>query len=242
MPQKKALGKAVDVLLAGYKSKITGFGINEFLETGVDPFRFTTNVSIWGLKSAIRKEIEHKIEMTLENLVGDFHENYLGNVFHVPTNTRWVMIPEGDIPGIDIANHESKIYLQIKSKHNSMNSSSSKKLAQELGDLAEKLPEATVGCAWVVATQKRKAIGENTIAEVGVCYKGNKVYEYITGEKDELNKVLEELLVQIPNKTRGTNFDELLNAAAERVTTSLVQLAEKSKKSPIEVVTSRSID
>lgn len=242
MPQKKALEKAVDALISGYKNKITNFGIEEFLDTGVDPFRFTANVSIWGLQQAIRKEIEHKIEMTLENLVGDFHENYLGNATHIPTNTKWEKIPEGLIPGIDIANRESKIYLQIKSKHNSMNSSSSKKLAQELGELTEEIQGATVGCGWVVATQKRKAIGENAIAEVGVCYKGKMVYEVVTGEKDELTKVLDELLIQIPKKTRGINFDELLDKAAENVVKSLTKMATKAKKTPIEFVTSRSID
>lgn len=242
MPQEQALEKAVDTLISGYKNKITGFGISEFLETGVDPFRFTVNVSIWGLKAAIRKEIEHQIEMTLENLVGDFHENYLGNTRHIPTNTKWKMIPEGNMPGIDIANYEQKIYLQIKSKHNSMNSSSSKKLAQELGELAETIPDATVGCVWVVATQRKKAIGENLISEVGVCYKGNKVYEIITGEEGELNKVLEALLVLIPNKIGETNFDDLLDTAAERVSTALIQLAAASNKTPIQVVTSKSID
>ena len=242
MPQTQALEKAVDTLVSGYKNKITGFGIAEFLETGVDPFRFTVNVSMWGLKQAIRKEIEHKIEMTLENLVGDFHENYLGNVKHIPSNTSWKLIPEGKILGIDIVNEEQKFYLQIKSKHNSMNSSSSKKLAQELKELAEQKQGATVGCVWVVATQRKKAIGENLISEVGVCYKGNKVYEVITGEKDELNKVLEELLVLIPKKIAGIDFDKLLDSASERVSTALVKLAETSKRTPIQVVTSKSID
>ena len=94
----------------------------------------------------------------------------------------------------------------------------------------------------MVATQRKKAIGENLISEVGVCYKGNKVYEVITGEKDELNKVLEELLVLIPKKIAGIDFDKLLDSASERVSTALVKLAETSKRTPIQVVTSKSID
>ncbi len=179
MAQEQVLQQALEKLINGYRSKIDGFSVEDFLKTGVDPFRFTVNVSIWGLKLAVRKEIEHKVEMALENLVGDFHENYLGNATHNPSNSQWEKIPEGEIPGIDIANKDRKIYLQIKSKHNSMNSSSAAKLAQELKETSDLYPGAVVGCIWVVATQRRKAIGENKISGVASCYKGNKSYEAI---------------------------------------------------------------
>ena len=198
MVQKIVLQKALEKLINGYKSKIDGFSIDDFLKTGVDPFRFTVNVSIWGLKEAVRKEIEHKIEMALENLVGDFHEDYLGNANHNPSNSKWGKVAEGSIPGIDIANRSEKIYLQIKSKHNSMNSSSAARLAQELEETSDMYPDAIVGCIWIVATQGRKAIGENKISEVATCYKGNKSYELVTGEPDELDSVLLESLVLIP--------------------------------------------
>lgn len=242
MSQKRVLDEAVEKLIYGYKNKIEGFGIDDFLKTGVDPFRFTVNVSIWGLKESIRKEIEHKVEMALENLIGDFHENYLGNVTHSPSQTKWKKIQEGAIPGIDIVNENLKVYLQIKSKHNSMNSSSAKRLAQELKEVSNQNPNVTVGCSWVVATQQRKAIGENIVAEVAACYKGNKSYKVVTGEENELDNVLAELLNIIPEKIKAINFEELLDSAALRVANSLEEMAKASGKTAINIVTEKSIN
>jgi len=254
MAQSQVLQQALETLIHAYRNKIDGFCVDDFLKTGVDPFRFTINVSVWGLKQAVKKEIEHKIEMALENLVGDFHENYLGNATHTPSATKWEKIPEGQIPGIDIAN--KKIYLQIKSKHNSMNSSSSAKLADELQETSELYPDAVVGCIWVVATQGRKAIGENKIAEVANCYKGNKSYELVTGEKGELNSVLYESLESIPTilesldlgsyedndgNTHKKDFTMLLDEAAERVANSLLEKAQQANKTPVDIVTEKSI-
>ena len=243
MPQENALEAAVDSLISGHITKITTFGLDEFLKTGVDPFRFTINVSIWGLKEAVRKEIEHKVEMSLENLVGDFHENYLGNVAHVPTGKKWSQIPEGKLPGVDIANRELDIYLQIKSKHNSMNSSSSKNLAKELGGLKAQEPQAIVGCAWVVATQKKRAIGENAISDIGgLCLMGNKSYEYVTGEPGEVGKVLEKMLELIPSKIEKVKFSALLDAAAGRVVTDLAKRAHEMQMTPVQLIARVSID
>ncbi len=257
MVQKVVLKAALENLISGYRNKIDGFDIKDFLKTGVDPFRFTVNVSIWGLQQAIRKEIEHKVEMALENLIGDFHEDYLGNSIHVPTNTRWEKVSEGSIPGIDIANKQREVYLQIKSKHNSMNSSSSKKLSEELQQTLEIHPESEVGCIWVVATQNRKAIGESIIAQVANCYKGNQAYEVVTGEQGELKNVLTEILSIIPpivnkidfghyetetGETLKKDFSVVLDESANRVAESLKEMAAEAGKSPIEIVTDKSID
>ena len=256
MSQEIVLKEALIKLINAYRNKIDGFNVDDFLKTGVDPFRFTVNVSIWGLTLAVRKEIEHKVEMALENLIGDFHEDYLGNATHLPTNTNWEKVPEGSIPGIDIANKDNEVYFQIKSKHNSMNSSSSKKLAEELEETSQLYPNAEVGCLWVVATQSRKAIGENKVAEVASCYKGNKSYEVVTGTDGELNSVLSQTLTSIPgilknidfgtykneaNKDIKKDFPKILDDAAQRVTRSLIEMAKESGTSEIEIITNNSI-
>ncbi len=257
MSQEAILREALEKLLNGYKNKIDGFSVEDFLKTGVDPFRFTVNTSIWGLKKAIRKEVEHKVEMALENLTGDFHEDYLGNSTHAPTNTKWKKVPEGSIPGIDIGNEGLNIYLQIKSKHNSMNSSSASRLAQELQETAETFEGSSVGCAWIVAKQGRKAIGENAIAEVAECFKGKKAYAVVTGDEDELDNVLERSQEIIPEIVRSmglsvngdsqdeqskNSFEALLDEAAEKVSASLEKMAVESNSTPIAIVTRESID
>lgn len=217
MSQEPALQEALTKLIDGYKNKIEGFNYEEFMKTGVDPFRFTVNVSIWGLENAVKKEIEHKVEMTLENLVGDFHEDYLGSTTHLPTGTQWKKIPEGSIPGIDIANDELQAHYQIKSKHNSMNSSSAKKLAEELIETSKQYPESDVGCLWVVAKQERRAIGENVIAEESSCYKGKQSYKAVTGVSDELDSTLATMLESAPKVLSSIEFKTLDDAKAQNI-------------------------
>ena len=98
-------------LVERYNRKLDTFDATQSLKLGVDPFRFAFNVTNLGTLRAIEEEIEHKLEMHLENCIGDFHEDYLGNITHAPSDSKWERIPQGEIPGIDIANRTLSIYL-----------------------------------------------------------------------------------------------------------------------------------
>ena len=233
MVQKDVLEKAVRRLLKGYRDKIKGYSIDDFLKADVDPFRFGFNVELWGLEHAVRKEIEHKVEMSLEDLFGDFHENYLGNARHIPSNTKWKKLPEGTVEGIDIINEKNDWNLQIKSKHNSMNSSSAKKLAEQLKKLSGVRPEGIFGCGWVIAGPKRKCIGESGIAKVAKVYKGKELYHFVTGNINDMNKVLEVFPRILKDAKKEMDFDGLIKQATERV---LNELEKRAKARNLTVV------
>ena len=242
MPDKTALDSAVSTLVGSYTRKLMEFNTSEFLRTGVDPFRFTFNVSVWGLERAIQKEIEHKLEMALENAVGQFHEDYLGNTTRAPKGTKWRRVPAGQIPGADIANEEDQIYLQVKSKHNSMNSSSSARLAQELEELKSKKPRATVGCAWVIATSSKSCIGEKLIRAVGKVLKGKEVYEYVTGKKGEMDAVLQLLPDALQEAAEEEDLVARLANVARTIAADLQRKAGKSDEEVIAYICSQSVD
>lgn len=244
MPQERALKKAIKKLLLGYKEKITGFSANDFLKTGVDPFRFSINVSLYDLKKSIRKEIEHKLEMALENLVGAFHEDYLGNCTNIPSDAKWEKVPEGQISGVDLKNENLRCYLQVKSKHNSMNSSSSTRLAQQLRNLSDSIPGAIVGCAWIIAWQDKKCIGENKIDEVGIVLKGKNTYKYITGNENEMDEVVSDLPTVIEDLCNefDINFEGLLDTGTDRVLSELENLAYRHDCTVTEYMYKRSVD
>jgi len=84
----------------------------------------------------------------LEDPFGDFHEDYLANARHTSSNTKWKKMPEGTVKGMHacMTNEKYGWNLQIKSKYNSMNSSSAKKLAEQLEKMSEKRPEGIFGC------------------------------------------------------------------------------------------------
>jgi len=80
MAQKRPLRKAVKTLFSNFTEYLKNYSIKDFLKSGVDPFRFKFNVAILGSEEeAVKKEVKHKLEMKLENMFGDFHENYLSN-------------------------------------------------------------------------------------------------------------------------------------------------------------------
>jgi len=241
MVQYDALNAAASFLIYSYKKKILDYNVSDFLKTGVDPFRFSVNCAAYGERESVKKEIEHKMEMALENLIGDFHENYLGSCFS-EDGSRWHKVPEGHIPGIDIANESRGIYLQLKSKHNSMNSSSSSKLAQELGALASEYPHNTYGCAWVVATSGRKAIGENKILEVANCYKGSESYSIVTGNKHEIFEVISELRNIVQREMSNVNISRLVDSVVDRVYSSLIENANYNNQSISDYIAMLSID
>ena len=236
MPQDIALKAAVRILLSGYKEKIANFSYNDFLKTGVDPFRFKMNCSIFGLKNSIRKEIEHKLEMALENLIGDFHENYLGNCIHLPSNSKWEKVPNGVLPGVDIKNSKLNCFLQIKSKHNSMNSSSSAKLAEQIKELIKRDPGINAGCAWIIAWKDKNCIGEKEVKKVGIALKGKSSYAYVTGNDKKMDEVLAALPTTI-NKIKselGIDVEGLIDKATNRI---LEDLTREAKRSGIDVET-----
>jgi hypothetical protein len=228
MVQEKVLRTAVDELMTNYTNLIKNFALEDFLKSGVDPFRFKFNTELWGLKKSVRKEIEHKIEMKLENLMGDFHEDYLGNTTDIKTKNSWRIVPKGELPGVDIANEKDDKFLQIKSKHNSMNSSSSNKLAEEIVELKNQKPKAQIGCGFVIAKSGQAAIGESTIRSIGgLVFKGKELYHFVTNNNKEMDEVIESFPIIVRQLKNNYNFDELLNQASERIINELERKAKK---------------
>jgi len=158
------------------------------------------------------------------------------------TGSAWEKVPNGTIPGVDIANREDDIYLQIKSKHNSMNSSSSAKLAQELAALSKSNPNATVGCAWVVARKSKPCIGENGIAAVGTVIKGKQVYDYVTGTKDEMEKVLQLLPSLIDQEIASSTLCQDITRVCIAIEQGLTARAKALKINVCEFMLQQSID
>lgn len=98
------------------------FGINlkAFNKNIVDPIKLTFDSKIYkkDVRDLIEGEITRQIDKSNTNHIGYFHQNifnYLGNGWSVPDN------------GFDVENESNLIYVEMKNKHNTMNSSSSQK-------------------------------------------------------------------------------------------------------------------
>lgn len=86
----------------------------------IDPIKLTFDSHIYQLEpqSVIKNEILRQIDKSNTNHIGYFHQNifpYFDNAWQIPQK------------GFDLIHQQKHIYVEIKNKHNTMNSASSQK-------------------------------------------------------------------------------------------------------------------
>jgi len=86
----------------------------------IDPIKLTFDSKVYGrdIQDVIESEIIRQMDKSNTNHIGYFHQNifsYFGNGWSVPVN------------GYDVVNLDKNYYVEMKNKHNTMNSSSSQK-------------------------------------------------------------------------------------------------------------------
>lgn len=98
--------------------------LKEFNKNIIDPIKLTFDSKIYGqtIAQTIESECIRQIDKTNNNRIGYFHQ-YLfrlaGNGWEVPAN--------GDKGGFDVLNDDLHIYVEMKNKHNTMNSAASER-------------------------------------------------------------------------------------------------------------------
>lgn len=100
-----------------YRREIT---LKDFNESIVDPIKLTFDSKVYGksIRQSIADECFRQIDKSNGNKIGYFHQNlfnYAGNGWEVPKE------------GFDVENRDLHIYVEMKNKHNTMNSASSQK-------------------------------------------------------------------------------------------------------------------
>lgn len=94
--------------------------LNEFNANIVDPIKLTFDAKVYGktMEEVVADECFRQIDKSNTNKIGYFHQqlfNYAGMGWIVPD------------AGFDVENHELHIFVEMKNKHNTMNSASSQK-------------------------------------------------------------------------------------------------------------------
>lgn len=107
----------VKLTVEAYRREIT---LDQFNENVIDPVKLTFDANVYGksMRQTVEDECFRQIDKSNSNKIGYFHQNlfkYAGG--------GWVVPPEG----FDVQNEERHIYVEMKNKHNTMNSASSQK-------------------------------------------------------------------------------------------------------------------
>ncbi|CAA6818881.1 MAG: type II restriction enzyme eco47ii [uncultured Sulfurovum sp.] len=193
-----------------YRFKIN---LQEFNKNLIDPIKLTFDAKIYdkSIEEIIEMESVRQIDKSNSNHIGYFQQNIFKYICNQDTKlTKW-HVPK---KGFDIVNEADKIYVEMKNKHNTMNSSSSQKTfmrmqSQLIKDrdsqcyLVEVIAMNSQNIAWKVSLDEVLTVHEQ-IRRVSI----DKFYEIVTGEREAFKELVEILPIVI---------DDVLKDIKERV-------------------------
>jgi len=187
----EALFNHVKETIDNYRFKIN---LKEFNKNLIDPIKLTFDSKIYGksLEEIIESESIRQMDKSNTNHIGYFHQNifkYLGDNWLVPDE------------GYDVVNEQQNIFVEMKNKHNTMNSSSAKntyiKMQNEiLGNdkaicyLVEVIAKNSQDITWKISINNKKMSHKN-IRRISI----DKFYHLVTG----INNSFKQLCEVLPN-------------------------------------------
>lgn len=218
--KKTVLGYSFEINLASFNSNL------------IDPIKLTFDSIVYGqgIEQTIENEVLRQLDKSNSNLIGYFHQNifnYIGEGWNVPAK------------GYDVESPNQKIYVEMKNKHNTMNSSSGAKTYMRMlqtlvsdGEaiclLVEVIAMRSQNIPWVITLDGIKQVANQNIRRVSI----DKFYELVTGDKlafvnlcKVIPTVIEDVIEEIKlGEKKNTVFKEL-NEISENTLVSLYLLA-----------------
>jgi hypothetical protein len=178
----------------------------------VDPIKLTFDSMVYGktMEELIDDEAKRQIDKSNSNVIGYFHQNIFkyigGNEWYVPQR------------GFDVVNENKKIYVEMKNKHNTMNSSSSSATMRKMLDKISEDPDNYCFLVEVIAKQSQDIAWNNShehIRRVSI----DVFYEIVTGNPNAFKElvymlpyVIEDVIKEIKIlKINNTVLTELKN-------------------------------
>ncbi|VSY54790.1 type II restriction enzyme (Eco47II, Sau96I) [Streptococcus pneumoniae] len=231
--------KDVQLTIDKYREKLQSFDLKRFNKNIVDPIKLIFDKSVYrsSWEQIISNEIFRQRDKSNNNDIGYFHQTIFKYIEHcrVPNNgedggwdvifenTNGIIMPDGS--------RVSRVYVEMKNKHNTVNSASSGKTFikiqnQLLQDddcecfLVKAIAKNSQNIKWEPKVDGQK-MGHKYIRRVSL----DQFYSLVTGQKDALynmcmvlpeviNKAVSELdSSTIPN---DTVFNEIRDIAAEQ--------------------------
>ena len=191
-----------------YNKSLKSINLKKFNKNIIDPVKLTFD------KALFKKEIEDIIESELHrqrdksntNAIVYFHQNifkYIANC-KVPKQGFDVIFSQGD---------GTKIYVEMKNKHNTMNSSSSKSTyitmqnhilnnPNDICCLVETIAKRSQDVEWKCTINKKK-VSHKKIRRVSM----DKFYEIVTGVNDAFYLVCKQLPITIEKLIKNNIVD-----------------------------------
>ena len=181
-----------------------------FKKNLIDPIKLTFDSKVYNrnIKTVIETEIARQMDKSNTNHIGYFHQNifnHIGEAWSVPLN------------GYDIVNVAKHYYVEMKNKHNTMNSSSSQKTYMRMQNTLLNNPNATCMLVEVIARKSQNIVWNISLDGNSVSNKNirrvsiDKFYELVTGERTAFKKLCEQLPKVIEDIVKDIKLDSKVN-------------------------------
>ena len=222
LPSDDVLEEVIKSLNAVYTKNLAKFKtVEDLLDTVSDPMSIFVHTVFSGVQNEeewFKLEKMRRMDKAFTNQIGTFHEKILSSVdgWHKPTG------------GFDLKNEERKIIVEIKNKHNTMNSGSISNTYKECESYYRSNRDWTIYLAHIIPkkgrinkpwTPPRRAAN----AQIRVI-DGASLYDLVMQEEDALRKTYAKILGLLEGaglKINETQKKMILNAYnrcyAERV-------------------------
>ena len=166
--------------------------LNEFKKNLIDPIKLTFDSKVYekNIRKVIESEIIRQKDKSNNNHIGYFNQNifnFIGEGWSIP------------VSGYDVINTEKSIFVEMKNKHNTMNSSSSQKTYMKMQNTLIKNPNATCMLVEVIAKKSQNITwvmsldGERVSSERIRRVSIDKFYEIVTGKPTAFKELCEKL-------------------------------------------------
>lgn len=192
--------------LKQYYGYLEVFDLKKFSKNIIDPIKLTFDRYIQDIpiETLINTEILRQQDKSINNLIGFFHQN----IFQYIDDCR---VPS---KGFDIISDSRNLYVEMKNKHNTMNSNASQKVYINMQQQLIKDPKST--CILVEIISKKRQNGIWRISLNGEYVKNDRIKKYsidefyylITSDKLAFYKICQHLpyYIKLVNKNFVSEF------------------------------------
>lgn len=189
--------------------------LNKFNSNLIDPIKLTFDAKVYGksFEEIIEAECLRQIDKSNTNHIGYFHQNlfnYAPKGWYVPEKV------------FDVANDEHHIYVEMKNKHNTMNSSSGKATYIKFQDKLLKDKKATCMLVEVLSARSQNIVWSTSIDGQKVSNERirrvsmDKFYEIVFGKHDAFMSLCKQLPLILDDVIKDTTLS-LKNTVLEEL-------------------------
>ncbi|MBU0903579.1 MAG: Eco47II family restriction endonuclease [Firmicutes bacterium] len=215
--------KCIEVLYLKYELAKQEFTLSKFYDNMIDPIKLLFDMRFLGQSPSekILAEINRKIDKSLTNAIGEFHESLLDGIEGLKK------FPVGE--GYDVKSEDDLLFADIKNKHNTVKGSNQKDLYTELENYVSKDNSVMDRAYWVQMIAPKSFIVNWKIPsqhkDNAKIFKasGDKFYELVTDNPnafaelcEALPRAIDDFLKQnqiTPQATNNTVFQTIAESA-----------------------------